>query len=84
MSDNEKKSSRKQDNASTETAPDQDVGQQQVQQQFDEADDKGYFGDVPDPTPNDNYTVSGVTSGAPTPETDDELRAVARKEAGFR
>lgn len=31
--------------------------------------DKGYLGTTPDPTPNENYTVAGVTSGAPTPET---------------
>lgn len=31
--------------------------------------DKGFRGDVPDPTPNEAYTVDGVTSGSPTPET---------------
>ena len=29
---------------------------------------KGYFGTTPDETPNENYTLSGVTSGKPTPE----------------
>jgi hypothetical protein len=35
--------------------------------------EQGYRGDVTDPTPNENYTVQGVTSGAPTPETDPGL-----------
>lgn len=30
--------------------------------------DKGYLGSQEDPTPNEHYTVSGVTSGKPTPE----------------
>ena len=72
MSENDKKSSRKQASGSTETAPDQDVGQNEVQQAVDEANEKGYFGEAPDPTPNENYTVAGVTSGAPTPETDED------------
>ena len=45
-----------------------DAGQAEVQARFDEAADKGYFGSTPDPTPNENYTLKGVTSGAPTPE----------------
>lgn len=32
--------------------------------------DAGHFGESTDPTPNENYTVGGVTSGKPTPETD--------------
>lgn len=47
-----------------------DAGQAEVQKKFDEAQDKGYFGEVPDPTPNENYTLSGVASGKPTPETE--------------
>ncbi len=79
MSENDKTSSRKQDSGSTK-----DVGQAEVQHAFDEANAKGYFGSVADPTPNENYTVSGVTSGAPTPETDEKAADAARKEAGFR
>lgn len=45
-----------------------DLGQAEVQAKFDEAADKGYFGDTPDDTPNENYTLKGVTSGKPTPE----------------
>ncbi len=32
--------------------------------------DQGYRGVQRDSTPNENYTVAGVTSGKPTPETD--------------
>jgi hypothetical protein len=47
-----------------------DLGLAEVQAKFDEAAEKGYFGEVPDSTPNENYTLKGVTSGKPTPETD--------------
>lgn len=46
-----------------------DAGQAEVQAKFDEANEKGYFGTTPDETPNENYTLQGVTSGKPTPET---------------
>ena len=46
-----------------------DAGQAEVQAKFDEANEKGYFGTTPDDTPNENYTLAGVTSGKPTPET---------------
>jgi len=45
-----------------------DAGQAEVQAKTDEATEKGYIGTVPDETPNENYTLKGVTSGAPTPE----------------
>lgn len=57
----------------------EDVGQEEVQQRFDQEQEHGMRGVKMDPTPNENYTVDGVTSGAPTPETDDELRIEARK-----
>lgn len=47
-----------------------DLGASEVQAKFDEANEKGYFGEVPDETPNENYTLKGVTSGKPTPETE--------------
>lgn len=47
-----------------------DLGADQVQQAFDEANEQGYFGSAPDETPNENYTLKGVTSGKPTPETE--------------
>jgi len=45
-----------------------DAGQDEVQRKFDEAAEKGYFGEVPDETPNENYTLKGVGAGKPTPE----------------
>lgn len=40
---------------------------------------QGFRGVEVDPTPNENYTLAGVTSGAPTPETDDAAAEEARK-----
>lgn len=50
-----------------------------LEAEVDELADQGYFGTTPDPTPNDNYTVAGVTSDKPTPETDEKLAAEARR-----
>jgi hypothetical protein len=47
-----------------------DLGASEVQARFDEANSKGYFGEVPDETPNENYTLAGVIAGKPTPETE--------------
>lgn len=41
----------------------------EVQRIADEEQEKGFRGLSADPTPNENYTIAGVTSGAPTPET---------------
>jgi hypothetical protein len=49
-------------------SPADEVGADEVQARFDEANEQGYFGHTPDETPNENYTLKGVTSGAPTPE----------------
>lgn len=49
--------------------PADEVGAAEVQSAFDEATEKGYFGHSPDETPRENYTLKGVTSGKPTPET---------------
>lgn len=46
-----------------------DAGQSQVQHLFAEADKVGYFGTVPDETPNENYTLAGVAAGKKTPES---------------
>lgn len=46
-----------------------DGGEAEVAHRLHEEQEKGYSGTVPDPTPNANYSVAGVTSGAPTPET---------------
>lgn len=54
-----------------------DAGASQVQSKFDEINEKGFRGDKVDPTPNEAYTVAGVTSGAPTPETDHDAAVEA-------
>jgi hypothetical protein len=51
----------------------------ELQETFDKANEQGFFGDEVDSTPNENYTVQGVTSGAPTPETDAELASAVRE-----
>lgn len=48
-----------------------------AQKIVDEVDEKGYFGVSADPTPDAHYTVDGVTSGKPTPETDSGSAAKA-------
>jgi hypothetical protein len=47
-----------------------DQSTQYAQKVADEGAEKGFRGVEVDPTPNENYSVSGVTSGKPTPETD--------------
>lgn len=54
-----------------------ELGGKEVQAKMDEETEKGYRGFVPDPTPNANYTVAGVTSGAPTPENNPQAAAEA-------
>lgn len=56
-----------------------DAGAAQVQSKMDEWTAQGYRGVAVDPTPNEAYTVAGVTSGAPTPETDAAAEADARE-----
>lgn len=48
-----------------------------MQEKFDKETAQGYRGAVADPTPNSAYTVGGVTSGEPTPETDADAHAKA-------
>lgn len=49
-----------------------------------EEQDAGGVGDFVDPTPNENYTVAGVTAGKPTPETDAKAAEKARAAADIR
>lgn len=52
-----------------------------VQSTVDEETERGYNGTEVDPTPNENYTLAGVTSGKPTPETDEKAAAKAAEAA---
>lgn len=47
-------------------------GAAEVQHAMDKATEQGFIGVETDDTPNENYTIAGVTSGAPTPETTDK------------
>jgi hypothetical protein len=59
-----------------------DAGRAQAQKTFDDWNEQGARGVPVDPTPNENYTVAGVTAGAPTPETDIDAEAEAAGHAG--
>jgi hypothetical protein len=52
-----------------------DAGASQVDEAVAQEQEQGFRGTKVDPTPNENYTVAGVTAGKPTPETDDEHAA---------
>ena len=54
--------------------------EKQVQQAVDQETEQGFRGTETDKTPNENYTVEGVTSGAPVPEAAEDPVA-ARREA---
>jgi hypothetical protein len=41
-----------------------------VQKAVDKETEQGFRGVEVDQTPNENYTIAGVTSGKPTPETE--------------
>ena len=47
-----------------------DAGQAELQAAADKEQEQGFVGTEVDQTPNENYTLKGVTSGAPTPETE--------------
>jgi len=61
-----------------------DGGAAQVQAKVDEENEQGFRGTRVDPTPLENYTLSGVTSGKPTPETDEKAAAEARQASSGR
>jgi hypothetical protein len=62
------------------TLADGDVGGAgEVAEKLQAEQEQGYRGVAVDPTPNEAYSVKGVTSGMPTPETDDDARAEADK-----
>lgn len=65
---------RQTDTAKASTEIDKKINQENAQ---------GFRGVEVDSTPNENYTVQGVTSGAPTPETDVESAKQVRQEIGL-
>ena len=62
-------------------APDETAAAAEVQKRVDVETEQGFRGVSADPTPNEHYTVEGVTAGKPTPETDDGAAEAARKHA---
>lgn len=66
----------------TASSSETDAGRAEVQENVDNETEQGYRGTVADTTPNENYTVDGVTSDKPTPETDpkqaEKVRAAQR------
>ena len=54
-----------------------------VQQKVDAEIAQGFRGVEVDSTPNENYTVAGVTKGLPTPETDVKTAQKVRQETGL-
>lgn len=57
----------KKDASGSRSSSPTDAGQAEMQQLVDEANAKGYFGTVPDSTPNENYSLE-TPPDAPTPE----------------
>ena len=55
--------------STTRTATTKAMFQTEMQKNFDKELSQGFRGTEVDKTDNFNYTVAGVTSGAPTPET---------------
>jgi hypothetical protein len=50
--------------SSTSTPASSDAGQAELQKAADKVSEQGYVGSVPDQTPNEEYTVEGVTKKA--------------------
>lgn len=76
MSDNDRKTSNRK-------APTTDAGEQEAQRLADQVEAQGFIGRKVDPTPNEAYTLRGVTSGQPTPETDAGAAREAREATGL-
>lgn len=72
--ESEKPSAKGQQSTAASAQADKVIGQETAQ---------GFRGTEVDPTPNENYTVAGVTSGAPTPETDVANAREAREVTGL-
>ena len=56
-----------------------DSGAADVKEKVDAEQAQGFVGTRVDPTPLEHYTVSGVTAGKPTPETDADALAEAQR-----
>ena len=61
---------REQQERAQKSAPDTDELAKEVQEKFDRETEAGLRGVEVDQTPNENYTVQGVISDKPTPESE--------------
>jgi hypothetical protein len=62
---------------SSSSAPAKDAGASEVQQAFEEAQEKGYFGNQVDPLPNSAHSLE---SGPDAPTAAEQAAAVAKKD----
>lgn len=62
------------------TQKDADRDREQVAEQIEAEEDRGFFGREVDPTPVENYTLQ-TPPDAPVPETDEGAREAARQRA---
>lgn len=80
-------SSKKSDTTSASTTRQTDTAKAmpltEIEEKLNKENAQGFRGVEVDSTPNENYTVAGVTSGAPTPETDVESAKQVRQETGL-
>lgn len=58
--------------ARAQNTPSPAPGADEVQEKVDAETEQGFRGVETDDTPNEHYTVAGVTAGKPVPETDPE------------
>lgn len=49
----------------TDSNPADEVGADEVQAKFDEANERGYFGETPDDEPRESFTLKGVAGKKP-------------------
>lgn len=54
----------------------------EIQARVAQEQEQGFRGTEVDPTPNEHYTVAGVTAGKPTPETDAKAAKDVRHATG--
>lgn len=64
---------KKDEGAQTSDVTAESLGANQVKEKMDNEQEKGYRGEKADPTPNEHYSVEGVTNDKPTPESDPAL-----------
>lgn len=74
---------KKSDTTSDSTASSAKASQLTIEDRVNQELSQGFRGIEVDPTPNENYTVAGVTSGAPTPETNADHAADVRRATGL-